>query len=1163
MAVKKEQPANKSNSGSNKNLSPDVFPEMAETLPGIVFRLHLHENNRMQFLNKSAVFVTGYGEEELPRGEICPIISLIIEEDRPAVKAELQQALTGGRPFTLQYRLRHKNGNIRYMLEQGNPVKGKDGRIKYIDGLINDITCFKQLEKDLQESEIRFRQMAEHINEVFWLSDKYLTKILYISPAYERIWGRSCQSLYQKPSSFMDSIHPEDQEEIIPFIINNIAKGYDKEFRIIRPDGSVRWIHDRAFPIRDEKGEIYRTAGIATDITDWKETEQLLREQSQIIDQIHDSVIMTDLDGYVTYWNKGAERMFGYTSKDTLGQHISLLYTKEQLSLLQNEIIAPLKKKGEHVIEIPLKGISGRSFFVHLSLSIIKDATGRPKRMIGYCMDIDERRKAELELQLQADKLGSILESISDGFFSVDNNWRYTYVNSQAEKMLGTKREDLLNHTIWEVFPEAIGTTFDKEYHKALSRKKTTSFVEFYKPMAKWFEVHVYPFAEGLSVYFQDVTERILVEKELSARANRQRIITDLGLSALSGKELSVILNEAPEKLTNTLEVKYAKILELLPDGKSLLLRTGKGWKKGYVGKARVETSVKSQAGYTLQSKKPVVVEDFRKEKRFQIPQLLKEHQVQSGISTIIYGTNKPFGVLGLHSDKPRKFTDSEVDFVQSIANTIALAISNDEANRALQHSEQRFRSIFEHAAAGMVTTDIKGKFLQVNPKFCRFLGYTEKELLQLTVREITFPEDQEVTDTQFQLASVGNHKVFDLAKRYVCKNGKVVWGHTTTAWVYDSKSKPLYCIKLIQDITRLKDTEQALRESEEKFRTIVETAPNLILISNEKGENIYVSPNCKEITGYSQQELLGKVRWWVHKDDIKKARKLFDLAFKKGTGYKNFEYKAVRKNGKIWYASSSWNSMKDENGEVKGLVLETIDITEKKQAEEQLKKSREQLRKLSIHLQTVREEEQKRIARKIHDEIGQMLVGLQMNLSWLSEQIAPENTVLMEKINYLKERTEESIDVVEKIASELRPRMLDVLGLKEAILWHLQELKETRGIRFVYKSVPQSLALSPDYSSVLYRLFQETMANVTRHSNATEVRVYLKKNKNFINFKIEDNGTGITRDQIDDPNSFGIIGMQERIKHLNGKISIKGIPDKGTQIQIKLPLQNPEKLDD
>jgi PAS domain S-box-containing protein len=1144
----------------SEHSSSEFFRKLAENANNIFYRLVLLPDIKFEYISDSVSEVTGYTpEDHYSNPELG--FKIVHPED-----IKILQKIKDGTEISKNaqiIRWIHKNGNIIWTEHHIIPVTDKDGNILAIEGIARDITKRQKMEIILQDSENRFRQMAEHIHEVFWLCNRDISKVLYISPAYEEIWGRSCQSLYNNPKSFLDPVHPEDRDEVIPFILNYITKGYDKEFRIIRPDGSVRWVRDRAFPIRDEKGEIYRIAGIATDITGRKETEQLLREQSQIIDQIHDSVVTTNMEGFIANWNIGAEKMFGYTADEVIGKHISFLYTPEQHPLLENEIIAPLKKKGEHTIEVPLRNKTGRAFYIHLSLSLIKDEKGNPRRMVGYCMDIDERKRAELELQLQADKLGSILESISDGFFSVDNNWRYTYLNSQAEKMLGTKREDLLNHTIWEVYPEAIGTTFDKEYHKALSRKKTTSFFEFYKPMAKWFEVHVYPFAEGLSVYFQDVTERILVEKELSARANRQRIITDLGLSALSGKELSVILNEAPEKLTNTLEVKYAKILELLPDGKSLLLRTGKGWKKGYVGKARVETSVKSQAGYTLQSKKPVVVEDFRKEKRFQIPQLLKEHQVQSGISTIIYGTNKPFGVLGIHSDKPRKFTDSEVDFVQSIANTIALAISNDKASKALHASEQRFRSIFEHAAAGMVTTDINGRFLQVNPKFCRLLGYTEKELHKLTVRDVTYEEDLEVTDTQFKQVARGNHKVFDLVKRYVRKNGKVVWGHTTTAWIYDFQSKPLYCIKLIQDITSAKQAEQALRESEEKFRTIVETAPSLILISNEKGKNIYVSPNCEEITGYSQKEILGRVRWWIHKDDIEKARKLFDLAHKEGTGYKNFEYKAVKKNGKIWYASSSWNSMKDENGEVKGVVLETIDISEKKQAEKQLKKSREQLRQLSIHLQSVREEEQERISRKIHDEIGQMLVGLQMNLSWLSEKISPEEEELRRKIVYLQERTEESIDMVEKIASELRPRMLDVLGLKEAIRWHLQELKETTGIQSVYKFIPANISLDTNHSTVLYRLFQESLANIVRHSKATRVTVSLKKDQKMLHFKIEDNGIGITREQIESPDSFGIMGMQERVHNLNGEISIRGNPDDGTQIQIKLPLKNPEKPND
>ncbi len=1136
---------------------PDTAFKLTENLPGIIYRLHLEQNNRLQFFNNSASLVTGYAEDELPTGELCPLIPLIVEEDRSRVKKELLRAVTECIPFSVQYRLRHKDGRIHYLLEQGNPVRGEDGNVIYIDGLINDITVFKELQNQFNESESRFRQLTEHIHEVFWLCNGNLSRVLYVSPAYEEIWGRSCQSLYENPRSFRDTVHPDDREDNLHHILNNPAKGYDKEYRIIRPDGSVRWVRDRAYPIPDESGEVYRIAGIATDITSKKESERLLKEHSQIIDQIHDSVVTTDLDGYITSWNRGAEKMFGYSAGEAIGKHVSFLYAKEQYGLLENDIIAPLKEKGDHSIEIPLYNKSGRNFYVHLSLSLIKDAAGRSTRMIGYCMDIDERKKAELELNSQTEKLISILESISDGFLSIDNQWNFTYLNSQAEKLLGRRAIELLNHSLAEAFPEITGTAFYAEYQKALSQKKAANFVEYYAPADKWLEVHAYPFPKGFSMYFQDVTERILYERELRARADRQKIITNLGLSALSGKNLSNFLKEAIEILAKTLDIEFAKILELQPDNKSMLLREGTGWKEGYVHQARVENSIKSQAGYTLKTNKPVVVEDFTSETRFKIPLLLKQHGIRSGISTIIYSKQRPFGVLGVHSEKPRQYTDSEIDFVQAIANTIALAISNHEANMALQASEQRFRSIFENAAAGMATVDIREKFLQVNPKLCEFLGYREEELFDLTIEDITHPDDVAATSRRFTQVAEGGQAVFDLVCRYICKNGNIVWGHTTTAWVFDYQSKPLYCIKLIQDITPLKEAERALRESEERFRTIVETAPSLILISDSKGKNIYVSPNCKEITGYSRKEFLGKIKWWVHADDDERARKLFEQSLGNGMGYKNFEYKAVKKNGTVWHASSSWNSIKNENGEVQGVVLETVDITERKQAEEQLKKSREQLRLLSIHLQSVRENEQERVSRKIHDEIGQQLVGLQMNLSWLLEKISPAEKILKEKVKYLQERTEEAIDVVEKISGELRPRILDVLGLKEAIRWHLQEVREATGIQSVCKFVPENMTLDPAYSNVIYLLFRESLSNVVRHSKAANVKIYLKKGESILHCRIEDNGIGVTTEQIERPDSFGIMGMRERVINLKGLISISGTPGRGTKIQIKLPLKN------
>ncbi len=161
---------------------------------------------------------------------------------------------------------------------------------------------------------------------------------------------------------------------------------------------------------------------------------------------------------------------------------------------------------------------------------------------------------------------------------------------------------------------------------------------------------------------------------------------------------------------------------------------------------------------------------------------------------------------------------------------------------------------------------------------------------------------------------------------------------------VFDGNGKINQIIEYTFDITEQKQAESALLESEERFRTIVEAVPSFLLITNILGDNIYVSPNCKEIIGYKQEEMLNKVVWWVHEDDTSKAKEIFGRSFQEKIGFKDFEYKAVKKNGDIWYASSSFVPIKDNDGNYNGFVMQTLDITERKKMEKQLKKTQKKL---------------------------------------------------------------------------------------------------------------------------------------------------------------------------------------------------------------------------
>jgi two-component system cell cycle sensor histidine kinase/response regulator CckA len=273
--------------------------------------------------------------------------------------------------------------------------------------------------------------------------------------------------------------------------------------------------------------------------------------------------------------------------------------------------------------------------------------------------------------------------------------------------------------------------------------------------------------------------------------------------------------------------------------------------------------------------------------------------------------------------------------------------INLTESMNKLQESADSLRLLVENINEVIYVVDtstdpFKGKVEFIGAQVKNIIGYDPEEFLEnpLLWFQIVHPDDVPdiIEDT---------HKITQLKKPITRTYRLKVKDSEEYRWFEDKVVPRLNSdgniegfFGVARDITRNKMTEQALRESEERFRTIVETAPNLILISDKKGKNVYVSPNCKEITGYSQKELLGKLKWWVHKDDEKKARNLFDSTLKSGTGYKNFEYKAVKKNGEIWYASSSWNVIHDDKGELTGVVLESIDITERKKAEKALSES-------------------------------------------------------------------------------------------------------------------------------------------------------------------------------------------------------------------------------
>ncbi len=251
--------------------------------------------------------------------------------------------------------------------------------------------------------------------------------------------------------------------------------------------------------------------------------------------------------------------------------------------------------------------------------------------------------------------------------------------------------------------------------------------------------------------------------------------------------------------------------------------------------------------------------------------------------------------------------------------------------------------------------------------------------------------------------------------------------------------------------------------------------------------------------------------------------------------------------------------------GEVEGnLLARTIHFAlerkriemERSQAVEELENSRQRFRNLSGHLQDLREADRKYIAAELHDELGGLFTAIKMEISLLSSNAGNQDKMRNAKESLVK-LADTGIETVRRISTDLRPEILDHLGLISAIQWYLNEFQKRARIRCKCMLNEEDIQMNKDRATAIFRILQEAMTNVARHSKATKVTVEVRKEEDTLTLKIEDNGKGVNEEKINDPFSFGLMGMQERTMYLGGELVIKGVPDKGTKVTLSIPLMD------
>ena len=445
-----------------------------------------------------------------------------------------------------------------------------------------------------------------------------------------------------------------------------------------------------------------------------------------------------------------------------------------------------------------------------------------------------------------------------------------------------------------------------------------------------------------------------------------------------------------------------------------------------------------------------------------------------------------------------------------------------------------------------------EGKFLRWNKNFELVSGYTTEEVAQM--HPLDFFDNDEKGILQERIENVFRYGMSDVEANLLTKTGEKIPYYFNGYTANFSGEECLIGTGI--DISTRKKAEQAIRDSEEKYRYLFDNNPALIFIWDlETYDIMEVNRTAEEEYGYSRNELLNmKVMALRPAEEHEKIRLFAARMLTESTIHVRGTWKHMKKSGEIMHMDIRSHKITYNNR--LAILSLAENVTEKVKIEEQLKRSYEDIRLLNTHLQTVREEERAGIAREIHDELGQQLTALKMDVSWVKKRAPQDNHEMIERLSGMITLIDQTVKIVRRIASDLRPGILDDLGLIAALEWQLSEFEKRMSIKTTFHAQVNSIEPDKKLCIGVFRMFQEALTNVARHSGATQLDISVAVKDELFCLTISDNGHGFDTLDISSKNTLGLIGMAERARMLHGELVIESKPGKGTHIIIKVPIQ-------
>jgi PAS domain S-box-containing protein len=470
---------------------------------------------------------------------------------------------------------------------------------------------------------------------------------------------------------------------------------------------------------------------------------------------------------------------------------------------------------------------------------------------------------------------------------------------------------------------------------------------------------------------------------------------------------------------------------------------------------------------------------------------------------------------------------------------------------------------IVHSASDAMLIADEQGKIVLVNRPLELLFGYDCGALLGQQV-EILLPHRYAQSHTKLREGYAEQPRPRRMGSG-LALSGLHRLGHEfpveVTLSPLRTDSGTALVMATIQDISARKQAEAALQESEARMRAVFETAVDAIVTIDEAALIDRFNPAAERLFGYAEAEVTGKNVSILMPSPYREMHDKYVGDYLR-TGHKKIigigrEVVGLRRDGSTFPMELAVAEMRF--GECRMFTGVVRDISERKRSEEALRQSQTELRQLSAHQEKLKEQERKRIAQEIHDELGAQLTGIKAYVSVALDRAAgagqPADPLLVETA----ELAGNAISTVRKVITDLRPSVLDQLGVWAALEWYAEQIANRSGMRCTCTIEPdaQEVELDPESSTMVFRVVQEALTNVVRHAEATRAAVLAWREDGAIVVSVEDDGKGIDTERLLNKESWGLLGMYERSRHFNGELRITGTPGRGTSVVLSLPLEN------